>query len=240
MKGVNYYILTALPGLGDLGGSPPLLPQEMLELVEPNPSATALIQAVFLEDDLIQRQAWHNKAIKEFYLSVLTREQLRDEEPLPEYLMSLEEQTLRKAPEDVLWESYYRYAQQQARRYRSAALQEWIRYEVGLRNAIAVARAKSLELEASDYLVAPELSEDLDEYEQLVQEWIAAANPMLGLRVLDHARWQWLSEHHKWFSFETDELVVYAIKLMILQRWYRLGQAESAGETSEKAQQSQV
>ncbi len=240
MKGVNCYILTALPGLGDLGGAPPLLPLEMLDIVEPNPAAVALLRTIFLGDDLLQRQAWHTKAIQEFYLTVLTREQLRDEEPLPDYLLSEAEQTLRKAPEDVLWESYYRFAERQARRHRSAALQEWIRQEVGLRNAIAMARAKALELEAADYIVAPELSEDPEEFDALVQEWAAAANPLLGLRVLDRARWQWLTDHDQWFSFETDELVVYALKLMILQRWYRLGQAESGGESSEKARQSQV
>ena len=57
MSGQNYYLLTALPALGELGSEPPITPQAMLEMLEPAPRARAMVEAIFLSDDLQLRQA---------------------------------------------------------------------------------------------------------------------------------------------------------------------------------------
>jgi hypothetical protein len=50
-------------------------------------------------------------------------------------------------------------------------------------------------------------------------------NPLSGLKVLDRARWDWLSRNDRAYSFENDEIAAYAAKLMLLHRWRRLAQA---------------
>ena len=72
------------------------------------------------------------------------------------------------------------------------------------------------------YLVAPELGDrDLD-FSALVSAWSSAQDPLAGEQVLDRARWDWLEEHGRWFSFKADEIEAYAAKLILLHRWRRL------------------
>ncbi|MCJ7542993.1 MAG: hypothetical protein MUP47_00235, partial [Phycisphaerae bacterium] len=101
-------------------------------------------------------------------------------------------------------------------------LAQWVGYEVALRNALAAARAQALGLEAADYLVATDLGQADGDLSAVVGEWAAAPNPLAGLRVLDAARWDWLAWHDAWFSFQDDELIAYAAKLVLLDRWQRL------------------
>jgi len=56
----------------------------------------------------------------------------------------------------------------------------------------------------------------------VVNEWALAPDPLRAQRVLDEARWRWLSDHDGRFSFEADELAAYAAKLVLLDRWRRL------------------
>jgi hypothetical protein len=95
-------------------------------------------------------------------------------------------------------------------------------FEVGLRNALASARAQTLDLEAEAYLVAPELADKKIEYQQIVSDWSGASNPLDALRVLDEARWDFCEERGGWYSFHACEIEVYAAKLILLHRWRRI------------------
>ena len=65
MNGVNHYYITALPALGELGSMPPLRPSQLLEHVTDCPGPRALIEALFLFDDLLQREAFLAGEIEE-------------------------------------------------------------------------------------------------------------------------------------------------------------------------------
>jgi len=79
-----------------------------------------------------------------------------------------------------------------------------------------------LDLPAEAYLVATDLAADDLDLTAMISEWSSARDPLAGLRALDNARWRWLDENDHWFSFATDELAAYAVKLMLLHRWIRL------------------
>jgi len=96
--------------------------------------------------------------------------------------------------------------------------------EVGLRNALVEQRARILELDPGPYLVAPGLGDQGVSYEAVVQEWSAAANPLVGQKALDRYRWGWLIEHEGWYSFSDDEVAAYTAKLMLLSRWRRFSE----------------
>ncbi|MFP4104737.1 MAG: DUF2764 family protein [Phycisphaerae bacterium] len=236
MPGENYYLLTALPSLGTLGSKPPLSPAELREKVEGAGDATSLVDAMLLADDLLQREALLAGELDEPLPSVLTAAQVRDEQPLPEYLrIELEETSQPLVPADALWAKYFHYVKDLAGRLGSELLADWVGFEVALRNAMVRARAKALDLEATKYIVAPELTDPLADFDALLSDWSNAANPLAAQRVLDTARWKWINFNDRWFSFSNDELVAYTAKLLLLHRWYRVAQAEGEDENQSPA-----
>ncbi len=222
MGGENYYLVTALPTLGKLGSEVPITLQQLLEHVGPAADACRAIEAILLGGDLMQREAVLSGELQSADPIVLTEAQLRDEQPLPDYLAETADlHSRRRIAADAVWEAYFRYAADTAGIIGNEFLSEWVASEVALRNALAERRAKNLDLDANDYLVAADLASD-DDFTLLVNEWASAANPLAGLRMLDRGRWDWAGRHDRWFTFANDELAAYAAKLMLLDRWQRL------------------
>ena len=216
-----HYILTALPALGEWGSAPPVTPARVLEYLDDH-SLQTLLETVFLSDDVLQHQAYITGEMTKPTPVVLTEAQVRNEQPLPDYLVGRESEISAKIPADTVWAGYYRYADYVAHIFPGRFLSEWLGYEVALRNALASARARALNLAPEDYQVVPDLADVEIDFNPLIHEWTAAPTPLAGLQILDQARWHWLQEHDAWFTFQCDELVAYAAKLMLLHRWHRL------------------
>ena len=234
MSGENIYLLSFLPSLDHLGQEPPLSCAEFLRQLDDESGLgplRRLAEAVVLSDDLLQRDAQLAGQAEPPSPNVLTVEQVRDEMPLPDELVPTETVSPRIAA-DAVWSAYFRYAAELARQSRSRFLTAWVGFEVALRNAVAETRARALGLEPNDYLVAEDLETFRENFTPTVNEWSAAANPLAAQRVLDSARWQWLSDNDTYFSFGDDELLAYAAKLMLTERWYRLSQAIEQQEES--------
>ena len=233
MAARHYYLVSALPSLGELGTAPPWTAADLLGHVTDVGGPTEVVEALLLGDDLLQRDALLAGEIEETRTAVLTREQAADEAPLPSYLVGgggedddegEETEPVRHAG-DAVWLAWFRHAAAVGRRHRSRFLKAWVAHEVALRNALATARAKALGLDPVDYLVAADLAAADEDFSELIADWAAAPDPLAGQRVLDQARWNWLKEHEAWFSFGADEAAVYAAKLMLIDRWHRVGAA---------------
>ncbi|MBN1943570.1 MAG: DUF2764 family protein [Phycisphaerae bacterium] len=235
MAGKNYYLLSFLTTPEALGAEPPILCGDLLHHLdaEEQPRPHELVRTIFLSDDLLQRDATLAGEIDEPEPIILTVGQLSDEEPLPDYLVgSVEEAGTggeRKIVADTVWEAYFRHAAAVADRLGSGFLRAWVGYEVALRNALAEARARALELEPADYYVATDLAEASD-LSATVNEWSSAADPLRAQRALDEARMEWLIENDAYFSFGDDELTAYAAKLILAVRWRRLTRAMEGEE----------
>lgn len=228
MTGDISYLLSSLKSLDDLGSTPPVTLPGFLDRVRRSDGNVALIEAIFLCDDLLQRQAYLSGELEEIDPVVLSEAQIKGEEPLPAFLTAPADEDELQNHIDSLWANYYRHASDVAdSRGGSDFLKRWVAFEVGLRNVLVVARAKSLGLDPHSYLVADRLSSTGDEFDSIVAEWSSASNPLEGLRALDQARWQWIAQNDDWFGFSDDELAAYAAKLILLKRWKRL-----SGETS--------
>jgi hypothetical protein len=224
------YLLSVLPTLEPIGGIPPLSKQSFLEQVNESNGPVNTVKALLLSDDLMQYQSLLTEEIEkdQIDLAILSLDVAEDESVLPDYLLpkekteeQQEEQTVRMSV-DGIWERYFHYAASVAKRAQSNFLKAWIGFEVGLRNALATARAQTLELEPEAYLVAPELADKKTDYSNIVSDWSGAPNPQNAFRVLDEARWNWCEEHGGWYSFHACEIEVYAAKLILLHRWRRI------------------
>jgi hypothetical protein len=217
----RYYDVTALPVLGAPGTPPPLGLPDLMELVRGAADAD-IVATILLADDLHQRDACLAGEVENPEPAVLTRAQVRGHEPLPEYLDPALHDTAGLVPGDAAWAAYYHHATQVAERSGSAFLRDWIAFEVALRNALAVARARALNLEPGGYIVAAELGDGAAGVAAIVAEWSAAHDPLDGLELLLDARWRWIHEHDAWFTFGADELPAYAARLLLLHRWKKI------------------
>lgn len=230
MTGDINYLLSSLKTLDDLGATPPMTLYDFLDHVRDIDGNTALIEALFLSDDLLQRQAYLSGELDEFDPVVISEAQIKDEEPLPDFLTAPAVEDDIQNAIDSLWANYYRHALDVAGGSGgSDFLEKWVAFEVGLRNALVVARAKSLGIDPHPYVVADTIGSTRDEFNSIVSEWSSASDPMEGSKVLDQARWHWINQNDNWFSYSDDELAAYAAKLILLKRWKRL-----SGETSHK------
>lgn len=224
----SYYHIAALPILADLGSVPPWTLANLLEHVSDLGPARQVVATLLLGDDLAQREALLSGEVTEVSPAVLSPEQLADQQPLPQWLGERIEESSSRQAGDAVWAAYFAQALDVARKTGSEFLAAWVGHEVALRNALAEARARALGLDPANYLVAAELGRTEADFGPLLAEWTAAADPLAAQQVLDRARWTWLSDHDRWFSFTEDELAVYAARLMLLQRWHRVAAAVSA------------
>jgi hypothetical protein len=228
MRRGNFYLLCAFPALNQFGSPPPIGKQELLALVTESDGPADIVQALLLSEDLLQREAVLAGDIEpdQADTAVLSLAQAQDMQPLPDFLMPDSDD----APEDpktpltvdTLWQRFFRYTEKLARDARSPFLAAWIEFEVGLRNAMVIARAEALELDPKPYMVAPELADPDISFDAIITEWSAASNPLEALEALDRARWRRLTEHERWYSFSDDEVAAYTAKLLLLHRWHRI------------------
>jgi len=231
----NYYEITSLPALGELSSAPPLTLRQFLARLENNPSAYGIVETLVLHDDLLERQGFLSGEIKEVKPTVLTAAQIRNEEPLPEYLAIRQEST-RPIETDDIWDNYFRYAIKIAQRFKSEFLRTWVGFEVALRNALVVERSQALGLEPQFYLVAEDLQSDEEDFSSLINDWRSAQTPLVGLQILLKHKWNWINKNDPYFTFGTDELAVYCLRLMLLTRWYRLTQYRSDDKNAQSEQ----
>jgi hypothetical protein len=211
----QYYLATALPVLGDLGTPPPLSLAALAAAVEGG-SAAAMVRALILEEDLLQRDACLAGERDEPTAVVLSPAQVRGRSPLPGFPAAEQAVT-----GDGVWTRYWQYMAGLARRSASAFLAAWVPAELALRNALVVARSRTLGLDPARYLVASELAGPLPHDQAAVAAWAAAPDPLAGHQVLLRARWRWVREHEPWYSFGDDELAAYTVRLILLHRWFR-------------------
>ena len=92
MKLDRYYYITSLPVLGELGSRPPIEFVELREYLGDDRVRRELVGCLFLLDDLLQREAFLAGELTEVAPSVLSERQVRDQSPLPEFLLPLEVQ----------------------------------------------------------------------------------------------------------------------------------------------------
>ncbi len=233
----NFFSLTTLPVLDPPPAEPPLSLAELMARV-PGGRPTELVRCVLLADDLLQREAVLAGELPEPEPAVLTPEQVAGDAPLPDALAPDSTAGPKRMPADAFWRAYYLWADRRARELHSRFLQQWVGWEVTTRNALAVARARTLELDPEGVTVARSLEHETREAEALAASWATAGHPLDAFRGLLTARWRWVDRKEPWFTFEDDEFAAYAVKLVLLHRWRRaseLGPRRHAEGTGEAA-----
>ena len=107
-----------------------------------------------------------------------------------------------------------------------STLQKWYAFETRLRNELVKIRASRKHSEPSRYL----RREGYAEPSVVHIAMSAYRNPSIleAERMLDEERWRVLEELAIGHYFDIDFLIVYACKLMILERWEKIRSADKA------------
>lgn len=103
-------------------------------------------------------------------------------------------------------------------------LKKWFSFETALRNEFVKIRASHRHIDP-----APYLRQDGYSGPSLFHVVMSAhRNPSLldSERALDQERWNFLEELERGHYFDLDFLIVYALKLLILERWDRISAAD--------------
>jgi hypothetical protein len=103
-------------------------------------------------------------------------------------------------------------------------IKKWIMFDTGLRNELVKARAMRLHKDAAKYLHPGGYSEIAITHIALS----AYREPALleAEKILDLARWNFLEGLSAGHYFDSNILFIYALKLLILERWERIKQAD--------------
>ena len=102
-------------------------------------------------------------------------------------------------------------------------LRRWYRWETTLRNQLARLRAKGGEDVERHVRRIPALTEenagaDVVECEALAREAVGQVNPLAAEESLLRARWEALERLELGHAFDLERLLVYAVKLQLLER----------------------
>lgn len=227
------YLLSVLPALDTLGSLPPMNLRSFIQQVIDCSGPVETVKTILLSSDLTQYQALLAEEIDRDRtdLAVLSLDKGEDQDVLPDFLLPDEEAGDEEDPRravDAVWSRYFHHAATVAKRKQSKFLRDWVAFEVGLRNELAKKRAHTLELDAEDYIVAPELADHKIDYTHAISTWSAAADPLAAQEALDKVRWNWLKENEGWYSASAREIEVYAARLMLLHTWRRIMSARQA------------
>jgi hypothetical protein len=97
----------------------------------------------------------------------------------------------------------------------SSALEEWRTWEKGVRNELVKLRAHNKGWEPAEYLRE---NDDVLGLHEIAREAVNESSPLEGEDVLNRARWSYLDELETGHHFDVERLVVYCLKLQILER----------------------
>lgn len=105
----------------------------------------------------------------------------------------------------------------------SWVLKRWYEWEQNIRNELVKLRAKKMGKDASPY-IRSESSEHSAEV--LAREVFNADSPLNAQDMLDHARWEYLEELEWGHYFDREKLIIYYLKLQILEGRSRFNKEE--------------
>jgi hypothetical protein len=102
----------------------------------------------------------------------------------------------------------------------SLSLAKWVDFEFTLRNELVRARAARKKVDALKYLRLPDSPQA--EISHLAMTAYRTTSILEAEKILDQGRWNFLENLSLKHYFDFDALLIYGLKLKILQRWEKL------------------
>ena len=105
-----------------------------------------------------------------------------------------------------------------------ASLKQWSNFEMALRNELVRARAGRKKIDPLKFLRLPDSPQA--ETSHLAMIAYRSTSILEGEKILDQGRWNFLESLSLGHYFDFDYLLVYGLKLKILERWDKIQKAD--------------
>ena len=220
------YLLTTLPPLPDEPGSPlPISAGDLWEIVKLEEGDVSEV-AEFLLASLDIRNLEFLERGKEGAVeeAITPADDLKGRKNLPHWMkqeLSAIKDLDRTYPFDRLWEAYFEQFMAFLEERGAEELQEWVRWEIGLRNALVAHRARKMGLPADAYSVAEEIGINPVEYHSIfteLKEIETGDDPFAEDRFIASVMLRRLAAATPEYAFDFNEIIGYVIKFIILAR----------------------
>ena len=99
-------------------------------------------------------------------------------------------------------------------------LKNWNDFEVSLRNEIVISRAKKMRKDSADYIRGGYVHEP--RLAAIITEAVGERIPLEVEKRIDLARWDRLEEIGREHYFDLSFLIVYYLKLQLVNKWYNI------------------
>jgi len=106
----------------------------------------------------------------------------------------------------------------------SPVIKKWLRFNITLKNELVKVRSARKKVSAENYLRPDGYAEP--SFYHLALAACRDPRPLEGEKILDIARWNFLDELSFGHYFDFDLVIIYAYKLLILERWERINTAD--------------
>ena len=106
----------------------------------------------------------------------------------------------------------------------SDSLKQWANFEIALRNELVRARAGRKKIDPLKFLRLPDSPQA--EISHLAMAAYRSISILGAEKILDQARWNFLEALSLGHYFDFDYLLVYGLKLKILERWDKIQKAD--------------
>lgn len=103
-------------------------------------------------------------------------------------------------------------------------LGKWINFEIALRNELARGRARRKKIDVLKFIHLPDEPEAYISH--IAMSAYRSSSILEAERILDKARWDFLESLSLGHYFDFDFLLVYLLKLKILDRWDKVQKAD--------------
>ncbi|MFH0917590.1 MAG: DUF2764 family protein [Candidatus Omnitrophota bacterium] len=104
------------------------------------------------------------------------------------------------------------------------SLKQWVNFETALRNELVRARAARKKIDPLKFLRLPDSPQA--EISHLAMAAYRSTSILEAEKILDQARWNFLEALSFGHYFDFDYLLIYGLKLKILERWEKIQTAE--------------
>jgi len=103
-------------------------------------------------------------------------------------------------------------------------LEQWKNFEVALRNELARSRAARKKIDPLKFIRLPDFPEARISHVALAA--YRSTSILEAEKILDQARWDFLENLNFGHYFDFDYLIIYTLKLKILERWEKIQKAD--------------
>lgn len=188
------------------------------------PEDKPLVESWLLAIDVANFETLHQGRPLFIEGGILSREALERKTDLPLFTQIFLEEKDRgiRRPYlfDALWEQYYRFSYRLAQERNCQFLASYLSWEIGLRNHLAMMRAKERGIEGEDYLILPHLgSQDLSDIAGQVR---SQKNPLMAERLIDEERLKAIFHCEGSDLFSVDAVLAILARASLFSRWEKM------------------